>query len=227
MRFSRILTLSATVGALLALTASCEDELDTIGEGVVGGEPFTTGKVEFDVFAFNKGITAIQTNKLPVYQLGTFDDPIYGKRKASIISQLYLPVGNPTFGDIPQSTEDKAASDDSPSTLEENETVKEVYLYIPFLLPPSGDSDGDGVDDVFEDGDAVNDPNSDADGDGVTDSQEKAFGSDPFDAGSTGKEEGFVANAHPKRYDLDSIFGDRTKTFRLQVSRSNYYLRDL
>src|SRR5690606_12869833 len=31
----------------------------------------------------------------------------------------------------------------------------------------------------------------------------------------------------PKRYDLDSIFGDRTKTFRLQVHRSNYYLRDL
>src|SRR5690606_33901160 len=96
-----------------------------------------------------------------------------------------------------------------------------------YLLPPSGDTDGDGVDDEFEEGEAVTDPNSDWDGDGVTDNQERAIGSDPFDPNSDGTEDGFVANNYPKRYDLDSIFGDRTKTFRLQDHRSNYYLRDL
>ena len=227
MRFLRILTLSASFGALFALMASCEDELDTIGEGVVGGEPFTTGKVQYDVFAFNKGITAVQTNKLPIYQLGNLNDPVYGKRKASIISQLQLPAGNPTFGNITQAREDNAVSDTVASTVVENETVKQVHLYIPYQLPPSGDTDGDGVDDEFEEGDAVTDPNSDQDGDGVTDNQERAIGSDPFDPNSDGTEDGFVANNYRKRYDLDSIFGDRTKPFRLQVHRSNYYLRDL
>src|SRR5690606_30613362 len=165
--------------------------------------------------------------RLPVYQLGTLVDPIYGKRKASIISQISLSSLNPTFGDSPQSKEDSAATDDDVATIEENETVTEVYLHIPYLLPPAGDSDGDGVDDVFESGEEVNDPNSDWDGDGVSDNQERIIGSDPFDPNSDGTEDGFVPNSHPKRYDLDSIFGDRTKPFRLQVYRSTYYLRDL
>lgn len=227
MRFSRIAKVSTAVGTLFLLIASCEDELDTIGEGVIGGEPFTTDKVEYDVFAYNKGITAVQTNRLPIYQLGTYTDPIYGKRTASIISQVTLPAGNPTFGDLSQATEDNADTDDSASTVKENETVKEVYLYIPFQLPPSGDSDGDGVDDEFEEGDDVNDPNSDWDGDGVTDNQERVIGSNPFDPNEDGTGDDFVANTFPKRYDLDSIYGDRSKTFNLSVSRSNYFLRDL
>lgn len=227
MRFSRITKVSTLVGTLLLLIASCEDELDTIGEGVVGGEPFTTGKVEYGVFAYNKGITAVQTNRLPLYQLGTFTDPLYGKRTASIISQLTLSTENPTFGDITQAAEDNADSDDSASTVKENETVKEVYLYIPFQLPPSGDTDGDGVDDEFEEGDDVDDPNSDWDGDGVTDNQERVIGSDPFDPNEDGTGDDFVANNYVKRYDLDSIYGDRTATFNLSVSRSNYFLRNL
>lgn len=227
MRFSKITKVSALVGTLLLLIASCEDELDTIGEGVVAGEPFSTGKVEYDVFAYNKGITAVQTNRLPLYQLGTFDDPVYGKRKASIISQLTLPTTSPTFGDLSQDTEDQAGSDDSASTVEENETVKEVYLYIPFETPPSSDTDGDGVDDEFESGDDVTDPNSDWDGDGVTDNQERILGSNPFDPNEDGTGDDFVANAYPKKFDLDSIYGDRTQTFNLVVSRSNYFLRDL
>lgn len=227
MRFSRIIKVSATVGTLFLLIASCEDELDTIGEGVIGGEPFTTGKVEYDVFSYNKGITAVQTNRLPLYQLGTYTDPIYGKRTASIISQLTLSTENPTFGDLSQATEDGADTDDSASTIKENETVKEVYLYIPFQLPPSGDSDGDGVDDEFEEGDDVDDPNSDWDGDGVTDNQERVIGSNPFDPDEDGTGDDFVANTFPKRYDLDSIYGDRNLTFNLSVSRSNYFLRNL
>lgn len=227
MKFSRILGLSASIGALFVLMASCEDELGTIGEGVIGDDPFNTGKAEYDVFAYNKGITAVQTNKLPVYQLGTLVDPIYGNRKASIISQIRLSTNNPTFGDLPQADEDLADTDASDSKIRENETVKEVYLYIPYLLPPSGDSDGDGVDDVYESGEDVNDPNSDWDKDGVTDNQERIIGSDPFDPNSDGSGDDFVPNSHPRRYALDSIFGDRSKTFNLQVSRSNYYLRDL
>lgn len=222
MRFSKIFKVSTLVGALFLLIASCEDELNTIGEGVISGEPFTTGKVEYDVFAFNKGISAVQTNRLPLYQLGTFYDPIYGQRKASIVSQLSLPNTSPTFGDLSQADEDEADND------QENETVKEVVLYIPFQTAPTPDSDGDGIPDALESGDDADDPNSDYDGDGVSDNQERIIGSNPYDPDEDGTGDDFVANIYPNRFDLDSIYGDwKNETFDLVVSRSNYFLRDL
>ncbi|MDF0707171.1 DUF4270 domain-containing protein [Flagellimonas okinawensis] len=221
MRFSNVFKVSALVGTLFLLLASCEEELDTLGEGVIAGEPFTTGKAEYDVFAYNRGITAVQTNRLPLYQLGTYNDPIYGQRKASIISQLSLATTSPIFGDLSQASEDDADND------QENETVKEVILYIPFQTAPSPDADGDGIPDALESGGDAEDPNSDWDGDGVTDNQERVLGSNPYDADEDGTGDDFVPNIYPNRFDLDSIYGDRNQTFDLVVSRSNYFLRDL
>ena len=223
MRFSKIFKVSALVGTLFLLIASCESELDalTIGEGVIDGEPFTTGKIEYDVFTYNKGITAVQTNRLPLYQLGIFNDPIYGQRKASIISQLSLPNTSPEFGDLSQAEEDEADND------QENETVKKVILFIPFQTAPSPDSDGDGIPDELESGEDADDPNSDFDGDGVTDNQERIIGSDPYNPDEDGTGDDFVSNIYPNRFDLDSIYGDRNQTFDIVVSRSNYFLRDL
>ncbi|MFD2099914.1 DUF4270 family protein [Flagellimonas iocasae] len=227
MRFYRMIKVSALVGTLFLMTASCEDELDTIGEGVVAGEPFTTGKVEYDVFTFNKGIAAVQTNRLPLYQLGTYTDPVYGKRKASIITQVTLPSSNPIFGDYSQTTEDNADSDDSDSTIPEEETVKAVYLNIPFQLPPSvsDDSDGDGVQNEL-DVDPY-DSTSDSDGDGVSDAEEQNIGSDPLNPDEDGSEEDFIPNIYRRTFDLDSIYGNRAESFEIKVSRSTYYLRDL
>ena len=117
----------AVVLALMAL--SCDEELRTIGEGVIGGEPFTTGSLEYDVFVYNKGLEATQTNRLPLYQLGTFNDPIYGSRTARIVTQVAFQggTGNPTFGQLRQSQEDGGDSDEDPNTIQENETV-EIYL---------------------------------------------------------------------------------------------------
>jgi hypothetical protein len=222
-----MIKVSALVGTLFLMTVSCEDELDTIGEGVVGGEPFTTGTVEYDVFAFNKSIVAVQTNRLPLYQLGTFNDPVYGKRKASIMTQVTLSSSEPVFGDYSQATENNADSDDNDATVPEEETVKEVYLYIPFQVPPTvtRDSDGDGVENEL-DSDPF-DATSDTDGDGVTDIEERNIGSNPLDADQDGTGDNFVPNIYPRTYDLDSIYGDRTKSFDIKVSRSNYFLRDL
>ncbi|MEM9647597.1 MAG: DUF4270 domain-containing protein [Bacteroidota bacterium] len=237
MKFSRIFKVSALVGALFFLITSCEEELGTIGEGVVAGEPFTNGRVEYDVFAFNKGVLAVQTNQLPLYQLGTFDDLVYGRRVAKIISQVSLPGGvtNPTFGDSSQDIEDNADSDDSESTIPENETVKEVYLYIPFQVPPSSlkDTDGDGVDNLF-DADP-SDPSSDSDGDGVSDNQERINGSNPLDPDDDGTGDDFISNSFARRFDLDSIWGPGLMvqneviegSFDLTVERSTFFLRDL
>ena len=227
MKFYGFLKVPALVGALFLLNISCEEDLTTIGEGVIGGEPFTTGKEVYDVFAFNKSVLGVQTNRLPLYQLGTFNDPVYGTRNASILSQVTLTTADPTFGDSSQATEDVADTDGITATIPENETVTEVILYIPFQQPQSSftDTDGDGVPNEF-DNDPL-DPDSDEDGDGVTDNEERIIGSDPFDPNEDGTADDFIPNTFERTFDLDSIYGDRNEVFNLTVSSSTFFLRDL
>lgn len=232
MNLRKGLTLYTVVGITLVATfASCEEDITTIGSGVVGEEPFTANKAVFDVFAYNRKVDAVSTNKFPVYQIGRFNDPVYGSTEASITTQVQLAVANPTFGRYSAEVEANAANDGNNLTINENETVKEVYLFIPYLTNARGDRDLDGVPDVFDvDPD---DPNSDSDEDGLTDIQEKNLGTDPLnpdtdgDGIKDGVDEDTPPNRYPVRYDLDSIFGNRDLPFKFKVERSTYFLRDL
>tara|TARA_R110000868_G_scaffold107306_11_gene293628 strand:- start:129 stop:2036 length:1908 start_codon:yes stop_codon:yes gene_type:complete len=229
---------------VLGLLVSCEQDLTTVGSGVVGNEPFTTGKEVYDVFAYNKNIEAVQTNKLPIYQLGTYNDPIYGKTQAFVTSQLFLSAANPSFGNLSQDKEDREGiTDESITTIQENETIKEVYLYIPFLTN-SLDSDGDGVVDEYD----LEPDNSsnDNDGDGVSNIVETASNTDPLDSSSVdadrdglndGDGETIFADSFAEKVELDSIYingknyDDVSKSplpsFNLKVERSTFFLRDL
>ncbi len=222
------------VGLLILMgLISCQTDLTTLGAGVIGGEPFTTDKAIYDVFAFNKNIEAVQTNKLAVYQLGVFNDPIYGKTEAQITSQLVLSQANPNFGNYSQQVEDNGETDSNPSTIPENEVIKEVYLYIPYLTKTAAlrDADNDGVDDVFDLEPA--DPNNDSDGDGVTNSQEKLNGTNPLNVDTDGDgtnddtDTDTKKNKFPTKKAVDSIYGDRLAPFKLKVQRSTYFLRNL
>jgi hypothetical protein len=224
---------------------SCEQDLTTVGAGVVGNEPFTTGQETYDVFVYNKNIEAVQTNKLPIYQLGVFNDPVYGKTQASVTSQMFLSVANHSFGRLSQNKEDKAGnSNELITTIEENETVKEVYLYIPFLTKSiATDSDNDGVVDEF---DKVLSEDNDNDGDGVLNSVEIASNTDPLDDASVDEDRDGIndkdgtaifVNNFAKKIELDSIYikgqnydeleGSALPRFDLKVERSTFFLRDL
>lgn len=206
---------------LLAGLLSCEEETLTIGEDVIGGSPFTTDRETYDVFAYNSKINAVQTNRMPVYQLGVFEDPLYGRTEARITSQLQLSATNPVFGDIAADKE----------TLPENETVTEVILYLPYLQNVAPDRDLDGV--INELDADPDDPNSDSDGDGLTDTTERITGLDPLNPDTDGdgitddEDEDTRVNIFPKKVDLDSIFGNRDIPFNFKVERSTFFLRDL
>lgn len=229
--FPIILGFALTMGFF----GSCEEDLTSIGAGVVGAEAFTTGKEVYDVFTYNKNIASVRTNKLHVYQLGRYDHGVYGNTRGSVTTQLQLSTPNPVFGNLSQSTEDVADSDDSISTIPENETVKEVYLYIPYFTSGgSKDRDGDGVEDKF-DAEPEN-PENDSDLDGVSNRLEGVANTDPLDSNSVdadvdGKNDTdgatIIANNFAERSELDSIYGAIDKPFKLKVEHSTFFLRDL
>jgi hypothetical protein len=233
MSFFKRFNLPVLTGILLVVAfVSCDEDLTTtIGAEVIGGEPFNTDKAVFDVFAYNSKIEAVRTNQLPIYQLGAFNDPIYGRTEANITTQLLLSSVRPNFGAFSQEDEDNWDNDNNISTIPEVETVDSVYLYIPYLKNPRGDRDGDGVADEFDID--PEDANSDTDGDGFTDNEERANGTNPLVEDSI-TDDGFIANNFAKEVDIDSIYVNNeifTNTietsFRLKVERSTFFLRDL
>ena len=119
--------------SLFLLFVSCEKEFNTIGTDIISNNHFETDTVYADVFTYNRKINTVQTNRLPMYQLGRYTDPVYGETQAQIATQLLLQIVNPTFGTYSQELEDNADTDESNLTIQENETVTNVYLNIPFF----------------------------------------------------------------------------------------------
>ncbi|MBT8284911.1 MAG: DUF4270 domain-containing protein [Flavobacteriaceae bacterium] len=234
MRFFLRGTVPALLGTLLLIAvSSCEEDVTTIGRGVIDQNPFTSDVAVYDVFAYNKNVIAVQTNQLPIYQIGVFNDPVFGRTTASITTQVSLQggIGNPIFGNYAQSTEDISDTDDVDATIEENERILDVVLYIPYLRNDNADTDLDGVIDEL-DADPE-DPDSDSDGDGLTDNEERLLGTDPLNPDTDGdgitddEDTSTLANRFPVKRDLDSIYGNRDVPFNLKVQRSTYFLRDL
>lgn len=217
--------LPAWVGMLLVVgfISSCEQELTTIGEGVIGGEPFVTDKETYDVFVYNRKIEAVQTNQLPIYQLGVFNDLVYGKTEASITSQLQLSTINPEFGAM-------SASEEISDAFDELERIDSVLIYIPYLNDMT-DTDNDGVVDILDT--APEDPTNDSDGDGVPNNEEAANTSDPLNPDTDGDgmndnvDESTLGGRFARRFKLDSIYGDRSAPFNFKIERSTFFLRDL
>lgn len=213
---------------LIAGAVSCEEDPLTLGQGVIGGKPFGTGKATYEVFAYNRKIDAVPTNRLPVYQLGVFNDPVYGVTEGRITAQLSLSTGqNPTFGVYSQFREDTDAN-----AIPENERITSVKLYLPYFFDNGADSDLDGVIDAEEPG-FEDDPNNDSDNDGLTNNQERVGGTDPLNPDTDndglldGEDPQTANNIFPITRDLDSIYGNREQTFTLKVERSTYFLSEL
>lgn len=92
--------LPAVILAVLVFTA-CDDDFNTIGGEIVGGQLDGLPKYEAGVKAYNKEINSVQTNNLSVHLLGVYNDPIYGLKTANVLTPLALNTPNPSFGNEP------------------------------------------------------------------------------------------------------------------------------
>ncbi len=81
---------------------SCDDDFTSIGGELIGGQIDNFPKYEAGVVAYNKNLTAVQTNNLPAYLLGVYQEPVYGQMTANILTQLSLANNSPTFGRTPR-----------------------------------------------------------------------------------------------------------------------------
>lgn len=101
MKMNYILPKLGAILAVIIVLASCEEEFSNIDTNIID-QNFNT---EFDdsqtVIAYSKKIPSVQTNGLPVYQLGIYNDPVYGRTTANLLAQLTLGPGDvgPDFGD--------------------------------------------------------------------------------------------------------------------------------
>ena len=174
-----------------------------------------------------RNIPTYVSNVVQTFQIGEYNDNIYGSSKVSFLSQVNFEDPNLVFGDYAQSNEDNP--DGNISRIQENETIKNVFLDIPFFTNID-DDDNDGVINIY-DIDST-DPYSDSDGDGVSDADESNLGQNPLDEDTDGDgildgEDTESINPYAGRtlYELDSLIGNPEATFKLKVSELDYFLR--
>lgn len=219
---------------LLVVFSACEKDTYTLGQSVIEGEPFNTNRIEYPIESIKQlKVDRVQTSQLPIFQLGNFNDPIFGTTNAQILTQVQLTEAKPIFGRLSADTEGLEDLSGNNDTLNENETVVRARLYIPFQKVPaaSQDSDSDGVQDAFDID--PNDINSDSDGDGLTDNEERLRGTDPLNADTDGDgindidDESTASNSYAKRVALDSIYSfSESKVYDLTVRHSDFFLRN-
>ena len=213
---------------ILITLFSCTKEYNTIGTDILKSDTFKTNVELVPIHVVQKATPPFKSNALPAYQLGSINDNLFGKSEASFITQVNLSEISPNFGLWSQQRENDG-DDSNIAVIEENETVTNVYLDIPFFNN-TFDSDGDGVIDIYDVD--PNDINSDSDGDGLTDIQERANGTDPLNPDTDG--DGITddkdtdtqnPNSGATLYDVDSLLGNRDASFKIKVQELDYYLR--
>ena len=70
---------------------SCDKDYITVGGDIIGEENFNSipGE-EFDVKVFNQRTGPVQSNNMPINQIGIYNSPFFGKTEANFVTQLEL-----------------------------------------------------------------------------------------------------------------------------------------
>lgn len=115
---------------------SCEKEIESIGVNLVNNNNFTTDKKTTEVITANKNIVNVPASGVAQYLLGVYSDNEFGTLKASIVSQLNLPVTGEAYG------------------YGTNYGIDSVLMFIPYQSTKSAEKYSDGkpkfsIDSVF------------------------------------------------------------------------------
>ena len=116
----------------LLLFISCNQDYNPVGEIILSDLTLETNTRTVPAFVYQESTEEIQSNRQQTLaQLGLINHPVFGRAEASIISQINIGP-DPLFGNIRQRLEDQEVQTDV-NLIQESETVKQVYLEIPFF----------------------------------------------------------------------------------------------
>lgn len=91
--------------SIVAFFASCDKDFNEIGSDVIGDDHFgliqDTTKT---VIAYNQATGSVETSNLTINSLGYYNNPFFGKTRASIVTQVVLDTVNQTIGSLPTVT---------------------------------------------------------------------------------------------------------------------------
>ena len=213
---------------VILFISSCNKDYNTIGTNLITNKPFDTNLEEIPVFVKMKKIPPYALNQIQTFQLGSYNDNIFGKSEVTFLSQLTMESVSPVFGIFNQDDEINGV-DDNIAAIPEEEKLKDVFLDIPFFTNVD-DDDNDGVINLY-DVDS-NDPESDSDGDGLSDIYETQNGQNPLNPDTDGDgildsddDDSVNPDSGTTIYELDSLMGNSNAKFKLKVSELDYYLR--
>lgn len=94
--------LTIVTAVILSLVA-CNDDFNDIGSSIVDHSNFDALLYkQTSLTAHSDKISKVKSNNLSSYALGVYNDPMYGKTTANVLTQLALSRENPTFGEDPE-----------------------------------------------------------------------------------------------------------------------------
>jgi hypothetical protein len=98
MKIKYTLPKALAIFALIIAFSSCEEDFNTIGVDIIGNETFKSKFTDsLSVLSYSRKLLPAQTNDLPVYQIGVYNDPVYGKRTVNFLTQVTLNQNEPNF----------------------------------------------------------------------------------------------------------------------------------
>lgn len=96
-RLKALLILSATL-----LIWSCDDDFLESGTGFINSIELPPMYEVENIKSYSDQVKSVQINRIQKFLIGDFNDPVYGKTSASILSQVLLSQTNHNFGIDPE-----------------------------------------------------------------------------------------------------------------------------
>lgn len=96
--YNSVLKITAVLAVVFSFIA-CSDDFSEVGSDIIADNNFQTMLYDSAYVGVETyELDAVQTNLLPTNILGVYNDPVYGQRTASILTQLSLQEYPPDFG---------------------------------------------------------------------------------------------------------------------------------
>ncbi len=91
-----LVLLSFFVFTLISFT-SCENEIDSIGVGIIDNGKFDTDSFKASIISENENVERVKASGIEQYLLGVYKDDEFGKLTGSVVSQLSLPFAGEAY----------------------------------------------------------------------------------------------------------------------------------